>query len=90
MTGLAVAEKLGISAPAYRRYERDEVVPPATIIVQLADIYGIPTDAILRGGGRVPAGPGSAETIEVDLGEGQTIRIKVNARTRLAGSRDDC
>jgi transcriptional regulator with XRE-family HTH domain len=88
MTGLVVSEKLGISAPAYRRYERDEVVPPATIILQLADLYGVPTDVILRGGGGVLARPSSAETVEVDLGEGQTIRIEINARIRRDGGQD--
>ena len=40
MTGKKIADLLGMSAPAYLRYERGEVVPSANIIMKLADIYG--------------------------------------------------
>jgi len=56
-TGDAVAGKLGISAPAYRRYERGEVDPSASTILHLAEIYGRSLDSLMKYGGveeRVP------------------------------------
>ena len=48
----AIAEKLDVSSAAYRRYERDEVSPQASIILRL---------------------------VEMQVGQGQTLSITINA-----------
>lgn len=44
----ALAERLGVSRQAVSRWERDEAMPEAEKIVQLAEIFGVTTDYLLR------------------------------------------
>jgi transcriptional regulator with XRE-family HTH domain len=78
MTGDDVADHLELSTGAYRRYERDEVSPQASIILQLADIYGITTDTLLRGA--TDASDTPRQVVEMQVGQGQTVSITINAQ----------
>lgn len=40
-TQCQMAKKLGIPISSYQRYERNEAVIPATILIQIADMVGI-------------------------------------------------
>ncbi len=78
MTGDDVAAHLAISTGAYRRYERDEVSPQASIILQLASVYGITTDTLLRG--KTGASDTPRQVVEMQVGQGQTVSITINAQ----------
>ena len=73
----AISEKLDVSCAAYRRYERDEVSPQASIILRLADLYGISTDTLLRGAADTSDTP--RQVVEMQVGQGQTLSITINA-----------
>ena len=60
-----------------RRYERDEVSPQASIILRLADLYGISTDTLLRGAADTSDTP--RQVVEMQVGQGQTLSITINA-----------
>jgi len=77
MTGEQIADRLEISSAAYRRYERDEVSPQASIILMLADIYGISLDTLLRGSEGASDTP--RQVVEMQVGQGQTLSITINA-----------
>ena len=51
VSGAKIAELLGMSAQAYRRYERGEVVPNATTILELAGILQCSPTALMQTGG---------------------------------------
>lgn len=42
-----MAEALGVSISAYRRYELNEREPAAPFLVDFADYFGVPTDYLL-------------------------------------------
>ena len=44
-----VAKQLGISSHAYRRYERDEVMPKFDTVVQIAELLGVTLDELWTG-----------------------------------------
>ena len=98
MSGAFVADKLHISAAAYRRYERDETTPPSTVVLKLADLYGISADAVMRGDDKgataprpspqSPARP-STRPLVVDLAPGQVLRIEINASVWPGSSGDE-
>ena len=44
-----VAKRLGISSHAYRRYERDEVMPKFDTVVQIAEQLGVTLDELWTG-----------------------------------------
>jgi len=94
MSGAFVADKLHISAAAYRRYERDETTPPSTVVLKLADLYGISADAVMRGDGegsaalKSPPQPPSRPLV-VDLAPGQVLRIEINASVWPGSSGDE-
>lgn len=48
LTQKAVAEYLGIQPNVYRRYEKGTRDFPISIIVKLADYYGVSTDYLLE------------------------------------------
>lgn len=47
LTQQQVANALNMYKSAYQRYEQDKVVPAATVIITLADIYNVSTDYLL-------------------------------------------
>ena len=80
LTGDQVAEKMGMSAPAYRRYERNEVQPTIDRMSQLADIYRISLDELCWGSDEkeaVRGGPSKAY-FDVQQGERFSIVISIN------------
>lgn len=54
LTQKQLAEKLNVSDKAVSRWERDEAMPDLSLIPELADIFGVTTDEILRGERRNP------------------------------------
>lgn len=49
MTQYELAERLGVSDKSVSRWERDEGTPDLSLIPELADIFGVTSDEILRG-----------------------------------------
>lgn len=49
LTQKQLAEKLNVSDKAVSRWERDEAMPDLSMIPELAEIFGVTTDEILRG-----------------------------------------
>lgn len=43
------AEKLGIAAETYRRYERGETEPPLAVLARIRDITGASLNALVAG-----------------------------------------
>ena len=86
MTGDDVATKLGLSAPAYRRYERDEVVPAIDTITKLAEIYGCTIDALCKHGGREPSNKIDRGNVQFDIGDGEKFSIEINISGRVNAS----
>jgi transcriptional regulator with XRE-family HTH domain len=80
---------MAMSAPAYRRYERNEVQPTIDRMSQLADIYEISLDALCRGGGgeeAVPGGPGKVH-FDVQQGERFSIVISINGHVGVSNKK---
>ncbi len=84
LTGVKMASMLGITAPAYLRYERGEVVPAADLILKMAGELGCsPSALMLTGGGESTSGGAPrkrGETLDVTLAEGETVKIEINIR----------
>lgn len=80
-SGAKVAEMLGMSAQAYRRYERGEVVPNATTILQLAEILGCTPNAVMQTGGVENESPvrTNLQKFDLELKEGETFSLVINA-----------
>ena len=81
-SGVEVAEALKMSAAAYRRYERGEVVPSAAIILQLAELYGCSPNAVMQHGGVEEGQPGDSgvrHNVQLNIEPGDTFTITINA-----------
>ena len=84
MSGVRAAELLGLSAAAYRRYERGEVVPSAQTILQMADLFDCSPTALMLHGGEEPhhRNRRNIQQVDVNLSEGDAITITINAEVR--------
>ncbi|TDG05128.1 XRE family transcriptional regulator [Paraburkholderia guartelaensis] len=49
LTQERLAEMLGVEQETISRFERGLTLPPLPRLIQLADIFGLPLDALLRG-----------------------------------------
>tara|TARA_R100001594_G_scaffold115990_1_gene150893 strand:+ start:567 stop:959 length:393 start_codon:yes stop_codon:yes gene_type:complete len=80
-SGAKVAEMLNMSAQAYRRYERGEVVPNATTILQLAGLLGCSPTAVMQTGGVEDESPirTNLQQFDLELKEGETLSLVINA-----------
>jgi len=47
LTQLLAAEGMGIPFSTYRRYEKKEREPDATVLVQMADVYNVSLDYLV-------------------------------------------
>lgn len=65
MTQQDVADKLGITRPAYTAYEKGKREPDFSILQSLANIFGVTTDYLL-GNTQVPEWATEEERIELD------------------------
>lgn len=63
----ALAEKLNVSRQAVSRWERNETMPETEKVVDLAELFGITTDYLLR-----DQTEGSPEPSQQEIGAGQT------------------
>ncbi len=82
ISGAKLAEQLNMSAQAYRRYERGEVIPSATTILKLSEILRVSPTALMLTGGEEdePQAPREEiNQIDLDLREGQTLQIYIEA-----------
>jgi transcriptional regulator with XRE-family HTH domain len=85
MSGKEVADALDMSAAAYRRYERGEVVPSAQVILDLAQLFKCSPNAVMQTGGVDPQATASnVQQLDLDLKEGETLTIVVNATVKPA------
>lgn len=83
MSGKEVADALNMSAAAYRRYERGEVVPSAQVILDLAGLFKCSPNAVMQTGGVDPQATASnVQQLDLDLKEGETLTIVVNATVK--------
>ncbi len=57
MSQVELAEKIGVSKQCVSNWENDNVAPSVEMLMKLADLFGVTTDALL---GREPA-----ETVDV-------------------------
>ena len=80
-SGSKVAEMLGMSAQAYRRYERGEVVPNATTILQLSEILECTPNAVMQTGGVEDDSPvrTNLQQFDLELKQGETLSLVINA-----------
>tara|TARA_R100000664_G_scaffold32430_1_gene47384 strand:- start:243 stop:635 length:393 start_codon:yes stop_codon:yes gene_type:complete len=80
-SGAKVAEMLDMSAQAYRRYERGEVVPNATTILQLAELLGCSPTAVMQTGGVEDESPvrTNLQQFDLELKQGETLSLVINA-----------
>ena len=73
MTQDQLAEKLGVTAQAVRKGEKDQSCPDITMLPRRAEIFGISTDALL---GRDTAQPvHTAEVIDEEENEPEGLHI---------------
>ena len=77
LTQRQLAEKLCVSDKAVSRWERDEALPDLSIIPELADIFGVTADEILRGERRNP----EASTAPVS-DKGERLRKRLLAKKK--------
>lgn len=47
LTQLLAAEGMGIAFSTYRRYEKNEREPTASVLVRMADFYGVSLDYLV-------------------------------------------
>jgi len=78
LKGSEVAEKLGMSSPAYLRYERDEVDPSGQTLLKLAEIYGCSLDALMRGGGSQNEQGNNETEMAFKMQGGQVFKLQMN------------
>lgn len=69
MTQLELAQKLNYSDKAVSKWERGESVPDVTVLVEIADIFGVTLDYLVR-----------EENIDEKLKEAQASEVKYNRR----------
>jgi len=74
MTGEEVAKKVGMSAAAYRRYERNEVEPSISRVMKLAALYKCSVDVLV--GIQTPQ-PQPGRQIDFELREGEKFSIEI-------------
>lgn len=86
MSGAVVARHLDMSAGAYRRYERGEVVPSATTIIELAALLDCSPTALMLTGGleEEPPPRNNIQQLDLELREGETMQIVINATVKPA------
>jgi transcriptional regulator with XRE-family HTH domain len=89
MSGAVVAKHLDMSAGAYRRYERGEVVPSATTILELAGLLDCSATALMLTGGleEEPPPRNNIQQLDLELREGETMQIVINATVKPAAIR---
>lgn len=79
LTQKQLAEKLNVSDKAVSRWERDEAMPDLSLIPELADIFNVTTDEILRGARKNPE---SAELPSKEKSEKQRKRLLADKKTK--------
>ena len=67
LTQRELAEKLNVSDKAVSRWERDESAPDLTLIPVIAEIFGVTSDELLRGGRASPSRNANRETAKTEL-----------------------
>lgn len=73
MTQEQLAEKLGVTAQAVSKWENDQSCPDISILPQLAEVFGITTDALL---GRTEPEPKVHEAQVVEESESEGLHIQ--------------
>ena len=86
ISGAVIAGHLDMSAGAYRRYERGEVVPSATTIIELACLLDCSPTALMLTGGleEDPPPRNNVQQLDLELREGETMQIVINATVKPA------
>ena len=80
LTQRELADKLNVSDKAVSRWERDETLPDLSLIPELADIFGVTADEILRGERQNPETTASAPISE--KGEKQRRRLLADKKSK--------
>jgi len=89
MTGDHVAAQIGLSAPAYRRYERDETMPGIDRIKQLAKLYKCTLDDLILNGGRPTASEINTGAVKVARGTAGDLNIHITVSAADLGITSD-
>ena len=75
MNGEEVAKALGMSAAAYRRYERDETTLTVERALALCQLFKCDMNTLCHGSESSPAQ--EAERVQFDLSEGGEVHISI-------------
>ena len=75
-----IAEAIGVSSPAYSRYEKGERVPKEPYLGRLAEFYGV-TRAFIRYGEAAKPGPMGLDWIPVDPATAEAGKRSVGEQT---------
>jgi len=80
LTQRELADKLNVSDKAVSRWERDETLPDLSLIPELADVFGVTADEILRGERKNPES--TVTSPASDKGEKQRRRLLADKKSK--------
>ena len=84
LTQAGLAEKLNYSDKAVSKWERGESIPDVLTLVQLAELFEITVDDLLRDPNEIPAESGSRIEQVMEAAVEKTLKRKANKRVILA------
>ena len=78
-SGVDIAKQIKVTAPAYRRYERDEVDIPVRTLLNLCQIYRCSLDALVyKGGDEAEDSSIRTKTVNINLANDAELKININ------------
>ena len=83
MTQLELAEKMGVTDKAVSKWERGESVPDVLTLVQLAEVFDVTVDELLRDPNEIPANSGGPIEHAMEAAVEKTLKRKANKRVIL-------
>ena len=83
LTQLELAEKLNYSDKAVSKWERGESMPDVLTLVQLAELFDVTVDELLRDPNEIPANTGGPIEHAMEVAVEKTLKRKANKRVIL-------
>ena len=83
LTQAKLAEQLNYSDKAVSKWERGESIPDVLTLVQLAELFGITVDELLRDPDEIPANTGGPIEHAMEIAVEKTLKRKANKRVIL-------